>query len=124
MSKAGKSRLLFLSVGVAVTMFAVAPVSRAQDMAAAQQNYATYCVKCHGEKGKGDGASAATLQTKPRDFTECARMQKIPDDEMFKVIKEGGKANGMSGDMQAWSQAFEDGEIHALVAYVRTFCKK
>jgi hypothetical protein len=26
--------------------------------------------------------------------------------------------------MQAWSQGFDDSEIHGLVAYVRTFCKK
>jgi mono/diheme cytochrome c family protein len=34
------------------------------------------------------------------------------------------KPNGFSGDMQAWSNAFEDPEIKDLVAYVRTFCKK
>jgi len=26
--------------------------------------------------------------------------------------------------MQAWSSGFEDGEIHGLVAYIRTFCAK
>jgi len=103
---------------------ALVPVSSAGDMAAAKQNYTTFCVKCHGDGGKGNGAAAATLQTKPRDFTDCARMSKITDDTMFNVIKNGGKANGLSGDMQAWNQAFEDGEIKDLAAYIRTFCKK
>jgi hypothetical protein len=40
------------------------------------------------------------------------------------VIKDGGAANGLSKDMQAWSSGFEDGEIHGLVAYIRTFCVK
>jgi mono/diheme cytochrome c family protein len=105
-------------------LFTLAPVSRAADAAAAKQNYTTFCVKCHGDNGKGDGPAAATLQTKPRDFTDCARMGKITDDTMFNVIKNGGKANGLSGDMQAWNQAFEDGEIKDLAAYIRTFCKK
>jgi mono/diheme cytochrome c family protein len=96
----------------------------AADMAAAQQNYNTFCVKCHGPGGKGDGPGAATLGTSPRNFTDCAAMGKITDDTMFNVIKNGGKANGLSADMQAWSTGFEDGEIHDLVAYVRTFCKK
>lgn len=98
--------------------------ANADDLADAKQNYQTFCSKCHGDAGKGDGASAATLATKPRDFADCARMAKESDDVLFKVIKEGGKANGFSGDMQAWSQGFDDGEIHGLVGYVRTFCKK
>ncbi len=96
----------------------------AADLAAAKSNYQTFCVKCHGADGKGDGPSAATLKTKPRDFADCARMAKESDDKLFNVIKNGGAANGLSADMTAWSQGFEDGEIHDLVAYVRTFCKK
>ncbi len=117
-------KLLLGTVAIGGLLTAFAPVSRAADVAAAKQNYTTFCVKCHGEGGKGDGPAAATLQTKPRDFTDCARMAKISDDTMFSVIKNGGKANGLSGDMQAWNQAFEDGEIKDLAAYIRTFCKK
>jgi mono/diheme cytochrome c family protein len=94
------------------------------DMAAAKTNYATFCAKCHGDTGKGNGSGAATLATKPRDFSDCARMAKESDDMLFKVIKEGGKPNGFSGDMAAWNTAFEDPEIKDLVAYIRTFCKK
>ncbi|MHB8381749.1 MAG: c-type cytochrome [Candidatus Binataceae bacterium] len=96
----------------------------AADMAAAKQNYDTFCVKCHGPGGKGNGPAAATLSTRPRDFTDCARMAKESDDKLFNVIKNGGGANGLSPDMQAWSTGFEDSEIKDLVVYVRTFCKK
>ena len=51
-------------------------------------------------------------------------MGKISDDTMFNVIKNGGAAVGLSKDMQAWNAGFADDEIHDLVAYVRTFCKK
>ena len=98
--------------------------AHADDMAAAKQNYDTFCVKCHGPGGKGDGPAAATLATNPRNFTDCAAMAKITDDTMFNVIKNGGPAAGLSKDMQAWNTGFEDGEIHGLVAYIRTFCPK
>lgn len=106
---------------VAAALLAIAPASHADD---AKSNYATFCAKCHGENGKGDGSGAATLATKPRDFTDCARMAKESDTTLFNVIKNGGKANGYSDEMQAWNNAFEDSEIKDLVAYIRTFCKK
>jgi mono/diheme cytochrome c family protein len=114
-----KAILSGLLVGVALVVSA--PASHADD---AKSNYQTFCAKCHGDAGKGNGSGAATLATKPRDFTDCARMAKESDDTLFNVIKNGGKANGMSGDMQAWNNAFEDPEIKDLVAYIRTFCKK
>lgn len=120
----GEVKRLISILGVcAVIWCAFTPVNAA-DMAAAKQNYDTFCVKCHGPGGKGDGPAAATLSTSPRNFTDCAAMAKISDDTMFNVIKNGGAAAGLSKDMQAWSSGFEDSEIHDLVAYVRTFCKK
>jgi mono/diheme cytochrome c family protein len=117
------NRLISVLGAFAIVAFALVP-ARAADMAAAKQNYDTFCVKCHGPGGKGDGPGAATLSTSPRNFTDCAAMGKISDDTMFNVIKNGGAAAGLSKDMQAWSSGFEDGEMHDLVAYVRTFCKK
>jgi mono/diheme cytochrome c family protein len=118
-----KSKPLAPTILALAAAIAAAPPVRA-DTAAAQKNYQTFCVKCHGDSGNGNGSAAATLSTKPRDFADCAAMQKISDDTLFNVIKNGGKANALSADMQAWSDGFEDSEIHELVAYVRSFCKK
>jgi cytochrome c553 len=90
----------------------------------AQDNYTAYCAKCHGREGHGDGPSAASLATKPQDYTDCAAMQKISDDTMFKVIKGGGAAVGLPGDMPSWSDGLSDPEIHDLVVFIHTFCKK
>ncbi|HKN01211.1 MAG TPA: cytochrome c [Candidatus Binataceae bacterium] len=111
----------FAALALTVTAAASA---KAADMAAAKQSYDTFCVKCHGAGGQGDGPAAATLATKPRNFTDCAVMGKLTDDTLFNVIKNGGASLGLSKDMQAWSTGFADGEIHDLVAYVRAFCKK
>ena len=90
----------------------------------AQDNYAVYCAKCHGADGRGDGPAAGSLATKPQDYTDCAAMQKMSDDTMFKVIKGGGASVGLPSDMPSWSDGLSDPEIHDLVAYLRTFCKK
>ncbi|HZO81895.1 MAG TPA: cytochrome c [Candidatus Binataceae bacterium] len=90
----------------------------------AQENYTAYCQKCHGPQGHGDGPQAGTLATKPQDFADCAVMQKLSDDTMFKAIKDGGAAVGLPGDMPSWSSGLSDDEIHALVQFVRAFCKK
>ncbi len=112
------------AIALVILLSAVVAAPALADADAAKSNYTTFCVKCHGESGKGDGPAAATLKTKPRDFTDCARMSKITDDTLFKVIKNGGGANGLSADMPAWKDGFEDPDIKDLVAFVRTFCKK
>jgi cytochrome c oxidase cbb3-type subunit III len=97
------------------------PVVWAQD---ATLTYKVYCSRCHGETGRGDGADAATLKTRPRDFTDCATMSKISDDTMFTAIKEGGAAVGLPADMPSWAAGLSDDDIHALMKYIRHFCQK
>ena len=72
---------------VGAALVAIAPAAHA-DEAAAKGNYTTFCAKCHGDTGKGNGSGAATLATKPRDFTDCARMAKESDD-IFKRSNTG-----------------------------------
>ncbi len=102
----------------------VSPLARAAgDAAAGKENYQAYCAQCHGESGKGDGPNAATLAHKPKNFTDCARMQALSDQDLFAVISNGGPARQLSNDMASWGDALEDKEITDLVAYIRSFCK-
>ena len=117
------NRLIAIVVAVAIIGCVFAP-ARAADMAAAKRNYDTFCANCHGSGGKGDGSAGATLATHPAHFSDCAMMGKMSDDTMFNVIKTGGGATGRSRDMPARSSAFEDGEIHDLVAFLMTFCRE
>ncbi len=100
-----------------------APV-RADDTAVAKDNFKELCVKCHGENGKGDGPAASTLETKPGDLTDCARMSRLSDETVFKVIRDGGPAAGLSRAMSRFGDGLEDDEIKQMVLYVRTFCKQ
>ena len=98
--------------------------ARMGDPAAGKASFTMFCAKCHGDSGKGDGPAGGTLKTRPRDFTDCAVMTPMPDDMLFKVIKDGGVSSGLSSEMPPWKDAFEDSEITDLVAYVRSLCKK
>lgn len=108
-------------LGIAAILVVARTPARADS---AQDNYTSFCAKCHGPEGHGDGPSASSLATNPQDFANCAAMQKISDDTMFKVIKGGGASAGLPGDMPSWSDGLSDPEIHGLVTFVRTFCKK
>ena len=79
---------------------------------------------CHGVGGKGDGPSAAGLNPRPADFTDCAVMQKQSDATLFTIIKRGGQGAGRSTVMPAWGDSLPDGQIRDLVAVVRGFCKR
>jgi cytochrome c553 len=86
--------------------------------------YQVYCSRCHGDTGQGDGPDGATLSPKPRDFSDCAVMSKIPDATITKAITNGGAAVDLSRDMPAWGEELSGKKISALAAYVRTFCHK
>src|SRR5262245_18822839 len=114
----------FLTRGVVVgmVMFGLAPgVLAAGDAAAGKELYTALCTRCHGERGRGEGPDGATLATKPRDFTDCARMQTISDQELVTVIREGGPARHLSKDMSSCGSVLQDPQITDLVAYVRSF---
>jgi mono/diheme cytochrome c family protein len=96
----------------------------AADAARGKATYNELCAKCHGATGKGDGKESATLATKPKDLTDCQRLSKSTDEQLFKVIKEGGPAGGLSKDMPSYAESLEDDEMHDTVAYIRSLCRK
>ena len=115
----GATALNLIMIGVG--LFGLRPL---RALAQADLTYKIYCSRCHGDTGHGDGADASTLKAHPRDFTDCAGMAKINDDTMFKAIKDGGEAVGVSGDMPAWGAGLSDDDIHAVMKYIRQFCQK
>ena len=113
------------TIGLGLLLLAATVTSAsAADVTATRKEFVKFCSKCHGTEGKGDGPQADALTTKPRDFTDCARMKAISDDTLFTAIKEGGESVHLSKDMPAWKDGMEDDEIHDLVAYVRSLCKQ
>lgn len=78
---------------------AAAPAEGGGDAAAekeAETIFTTRCGPCHGPAGKGDGAAAAALNPKPRDFSDAKWQGEVTDEHLEKIIVGGGVAVGKS----------------------------
>ncbi|MCA3011510.1 MAG: c-type cytochrome [Myxococcaceae bacterium] len=93
------------------------------DPAKGQAKYKELCVSCHGEGGKGDGAAAVALNPKPANFTDAKRAAEVTDEYVYKMIKEGGAANGKSALMASWKGALNEGQLMDVAAFVRSLSK-
>lgn len=102
-----------IDAGAAVTL---SPIEEAK------HRFDTLCVTCHGAGGDGKGPSASALPTQPRDYTDAAWQAKTTDDEIRKIILEGGPAVGKSALMPPSPDLKEKPLVlDALVKIVRGF---
>lgn len=86
--------------------------------------FKTYCSSCHGETGAGDGAAAAAITPKPANFADQKHAATVSDEYIYKMIKDGGAANGKSPFMVAWGPVLsDDGKLRDVAAYVRSLSK-
>ena len=82
------------------------------------------CASCHGATGQGDGPAAASLEPKPRNYTDKAWQAKVTDEDIKKIISSGGLAVGKSPLMPPQSDLKDKpAELDALVKYIRAFAK-
>ena len=86
-------------------------------------HYKMLCSTCHGEDGCTAGPGAAGLDPQPAHHCDGNYMNKLSDEHIFKVIKEGGASVGKSPLMAAWGGALTDDQIHDVVAFVRSLAK-
>ena len=84
--------------------------------------YQTYCTQCHGVNADGKGMNAPHMSVQPRDHTDTKEMSARTDEELFKVIKHGGKSINKSILMPVWGGNLNDDDIHGLVAHLRELC--
>ncbi len=96
----------------AATQNAPVNVSRA---AAGQQIYAQYCQTCHGEKGYGDGPSAASLPVQPFDLTTHVLLH---DEQYLHAVILDGR-----GYMPAFGDRLSQDQILDLIAYTRLLAR-
>ncbi|AUN93604.1 c-type cytochrome [Pseudazoarcus pumilus] len=104
---------------IALTACLVAPAMAGDDGA---ELYRSYCVQCHGSAGDGKGINAPHMSVAPRDHSDPTEMSGRSDEELFKVIKHGGKSINQSVLMPAWGHTLDDEQIHALVGHLRRLC--
>ena len=110
---------IFLSLLV----FGLVSSAFAGDPNAGKIKFNLFCATCHGATGKGDGAAAAGLNPKPRNFQDAAVMSKKSDADLKKVIQQGGAAVGLSPLMPPWSSALTEQEIANVISFIRSLSK-
>ncbi len=104
---------------VSVCFLSARSWAAAGDAAKGKPFYAAQCVMCHGKTGAGDGPVGKALTPKPKGF---AAGDLPPDEKLFNIIRLGGKANGLSKDMDGYP-ALTDQQIWDIIAYIKTLAK-
>jgi mono/diheme cytochrome c family protein len=93
------------------------PVSpTAESVAAGAAVFGKQCASCHGTGGKGDGAMAPKLKSKPADLTDAEWKHGPSDGEIFTLIRDGAKNAGM----KAFRGALTEQQMWELVNYIRS----
>jgi mono/diheme cytochrome c family protein len=77
--------------------------------------FATNCVPCHGEKGEGNGAAAAALNPKPRNFVTEPFKQGDKPEQIFETL-----AKGVPGSSMVAFTGLSEEDRWALAYYVTT----
>ena len=86
--------------------------------ASAPALYADRCSSCHGDAGRGDGPAGRALDPRPRDFADPRWQSSTSDDRIRYVIRNGGRAAGLSALMAPHGDLSE-AQLDQLVTYIR-----
>lgn len=85
--------------------------------------YERHCLVCHGERGDGRGEMAKEMFPKPRPFKDgvfkysTTPAGKLPtNDDLRRVIRQG-----ISGTSMPVFDKLSDGEVRAVIEYVKAF---
>lgn len=80
---------------------------------AGKKIYSTYCVVCHGDKGRGDGIAAAGLNPKPADHSS-AKVQSQSDGVIFWKLTTG------RAPMASYDKTLTVTQRWQVIDYIRT----
>jgi len=77
--------------------------------------YAAHCAACHGARGRGDGALAATLSVAPPALADLAIQARFSDQELAQLVREGRPGTPMPG----FARELDSTALRDLVAFLR-----
>ncbi len=87
-----------------------------------QTDYKNLCLKCHGAEGKGDGPVTKMVKNQSMgDLSDKEAMSPYSDEDLYKLIAEGGGALGKAKLMPAHKEKLGEAEIQAIITYITTF---
>ena len=87
-----------------------------------KETHAKTCARCHGENGKGDGATLTKMKGKALDWTDKAVMSKVTDEYLIDITVKGGAAVGKSKLMPAYKN-MDEKALKEMVDFIRAQVK-
>ena len=100
------------------------PHSGGAEPSQAELMFGTLCATCHGADGTGNGPAAASLNPKPRNYTDPAWQASVTDEQLKDTILKGGAGVGKSPMMPGHPQLKDHPEVlDGLVQIIRKFGK-
>jgi len=100
------------------------PVAQLSPDEQAARIFGTLCVNCHGADGTGNTPIAASLDPKPRNYTDPAWQASVTDEQIAKTIVGGGASVGKSNVMPPNPDLADKPEVvNGLVKIIRGFKK-
>ncbi len=98
------------------------PVTSTTDtLQEAKSLYENRCSKCHGTRGDGNGSATKDLDVKPRNYTDKALMERIPDGQLFWIICYGSDPD--TTEMKGYKKKLSEEQMWSLVHYIRSFAR-
>jgi cbb3-type cytochrome c oxidase subunit III len=79
-----------------------------------RQIYQKYCHVCHGVEGDGDGIMTNLMGIMPMDHTNPNETNSLDNEELVESI-----LDGKGRYMPAWRGILSQGDVEALVSYIR-----
>ena len=67
--------------------------------------YTAACAACHGDDGRGRGASQLGFEVAVPDFTDCDFAVREPDSDWYAIAHRGGPIRGFDRLMPAFGEA-------------------
>ena len=120
--RTGEIVRLVLDDGATMVADASEAVSVDEDV---DTKYVSVCSRCHGLDGKGAADSDFGEDAVERpDFTSAEWQERVTDDYLKRVIVEGGSAVGISEQMPAWDDFFNEEELKLLIKKLREFSNR
>jgi mono/diheme cytochrome c family protein len=90
----------------------------ADNLAKAKKIYAVDCAMCHGDNGNGQTDLAKDMQLQLSDWTDPKSLAGKPDEDLFKVIRDGKDKMPPEDAGRA-----KDDDVKGLIQYIRGFSK-
>ena len=116
------------SAGIAILAalvwtFSAGAAAHAADPKAGRAEYLQLCSFCHGNGGKGDGPAARGFPVKPADHTNKAKMKKLSNADLAKIITQGGRSVGKSPLMPPFGNQLKPADVENLIAFIRSLAR-